>query len=207
MTASRPGEPPAPADEPDVLAAARGLLGAVLHGHGVSVRLTEVEAYAGPDDPASHAFRRTPRSETMYGPAGRLYLYRSYGIHLCANVVTGEPEQGQAVLLRAGEVVAGHELARERRGVLDDVRLARGPGNLCSALGLVPADLGADLEHDPPPRLELGTPVDPARVLSGPRVGVSLAADRPWRFWLAGDPTVSAYRRSPRAPASGAGAA
>ncbi|MVA77198.1 DNA-3-methyladenine glycosylase [Auraticoccus sp. F435] len=190
---------PDPAGGPGVLAEARALLGAVLHGHGVAVRITEVEAYAGPLDPASHAFTRTPRSDIMYGPPLRLYVYRSYGLHHCANVVTGAEGEGEAVLLRAGEVVEGLELAVRRRGTEDPVRLARGPGNLCSALGLTLADLGADLTGARPPRLVRGRPPSPAAVLSGPRVGVSRAADRPWRFWLAGEPTVSAYRRSPRA--------
>lgn len=189
--------------EPDPLAGvvqeARGLLGAVLHGHGVAVRITEVEAYAGPDDPASHAARRTPRSETMYGPAGRLYLYRSYGIHLCANVVTGPAGRGEAVLLRAGAVVTGQALAAERRGAAAGYRVARGPGNLAAALGLTPADLGADLASGPTPWLERRVDDLAAAVRAGPRVGVSHAAERPWRFWLEADPTVSSYRRSPRA--------
>ncbi|SDE49463.1 DNA-3-methyladenine glycosylase [Auraticoccus monumenti] len=192
--------PDGPGADHPVLAEARALLGAVLHGHGVSVRLSEVEAYAGPDDPASHAFTRTPRSAIMYGPAMRLYVYRSYGIHLCANVVTGPEGEGRAVLLRAGEVVRGHELAAGRRRTDDPVRLARGPGNLASALGLGLEDLGADLQGPPEPWLEPGEPLPDASVLAGPRVGVSRAEERPWRFWVAGDPTVSAYRRSPRAP-------
>jgi len=197
-------------DQPDVVRRATALLGRTIIGHGVTVRITEVEAYGGREDPASHAFTRTPRSEIMYGPAYRLYVYRSYGIHLCANVVTGPREIGAAVLLRAGEVVDGHELARLRRGTPPerDVQLARGPGNLAQALGITLDDLGTDLlaDHGDEPGEFTGVRLGPEvrnrrRIASGPRVGVSKAADVPWRFWLEGDPTVSAYRRSPRAPA------
>ncbi|WGX97946.1 DNA-3-methyladenine glycosylase [Nocardioides sp. L-11A] len=198
----------------DVVRRARALLGRTVVGHGVSVRITEVEAYGGCEDPASHAFTRTPRSEIMYGPSYRLYVYRSYGIHFCANVVTGPTEIGAAVLLRAGEVVDGHDLARFRRGAAPperDVQLARGPGNLAQALGITLDDLGTDLlaERERGDDGEFtGVRLGPerrgrARIASGPRVGVSKAADVPWRFWLEGDPTVSAYRRSPRAPAPG----
>ncbi|WP_229053792.1 DNA-3-methyladenine glycosylase [Aeromicrobium sp. Leaf350] len=177
---------------------ARELLGRTFTAHGVTVVLTEVEAYGGTEDPASHAFTRTPRSEIMYGASGRLYVYRSYGIHHCANVVTGPTEQAAAVLLRAGRVVEGLELARERRGPVADPRLARGPGNLAQALGITLADLGTPVTEGD--GFGLGERVEDPDVVAGPRVGVSLAADVPWRFWIAGDPTVSAYRRSPRAP-------
>ena len=174
-------------DEAEVVTQARALLGRTFTAYGVTVRLTEVEAYAGPLDPASHAFTRTPRSEIMYGEPWRLYVYRSYGIHFCANVVTGPAGEPSAVLLRAGSVVDGLDLARSRRGSAPDVRLARGPGNLASALGLTLADNGVDV-------LPLLGPEDPpAEIASGPRVGVSKAADVPWRFWVTGDPTVSRY--------------
>jgi DNA-3-methyladenine glycosylase len=182
----------------DVVSHARALLGRTLHGHGVTVRITEVEAYGGIDDPASHAFRRTPRSEIMYGPPWRLYVYRSYGMHLCANVVTGPTGRAAAVLVRAGEVIDGVELAKVRRGGVEDVRLARGPGNLAQALGLTLDDLGADLLASEGVRLG-PAPVQEFAIRSGPRVGVAKAAKVSWRFWIAGDKTVSAYRRSPRA--------
>lgn len=182
----------------DVVDRARSLLGRTFTGHGVTIVLTEVEAYGGIEDPASHAFTRTPRSEIMYGPAGRLYVYRSYGIHLCANIVTGPTELAAAVLLRAGRVVDGLDLARERRGDVDDVRLARGPGNLAQALGITLDDLGTPVTTGS--GLGVGERVEDPEVLAGPRVGVTRAADVHWRFWTAGDPTVSAYRRSPRAP-------
>jgi DNA-3-methyladenine glycosylase len=189
----------APDGPDDVVTRARGLLGRVLHGHGAAVRITEVEAYGGVDDPASHAFSRTVRSEIMYGPPWRLYVYRSYGMHWCANVVTGPTEQAAAVLVRAGEIVQGVQVARDRRPGVADVALARGPGNLARALGLGPDDLGRDLLA--PDGVRLGAPPDVEPPASaGPRVGVSKAADVPWRWWITGDPTVSAYRRSPRAP-------
>lgn len=180
---------------------ARALLGTRLVGHGVSVIVTEVEAYAGVDDPASHAFTRTPRSEIMYGEPWRLYVYRIHGHH-CANIVTGPTEQASAVLIRAGRVIEGIETARERRGHVDDDRLARGPGNLTKALGITMDDLGTDLHAGTPVCLrtaEAGAAADPIVIDAGPRVGVRLAAGRPWRFWIADDPTVSAYRRHPRA--------
>lgn len=171
----------------------------MLHGHGVAVRITEVEAYGGVNDPASHAYTRTPRSEIMFGEPWRLYVYRSYGMHFCTNIVTGPTETASAVLIRAGEIVDGIELARERRGrQVADVALARGPGNLAKALGLSLEDLGTDLlgGHE----VHLGDELNPTpKIGEGPRVGVSKAADVPWRFWIIGDPTVSAYRRSPRA--------
>ncbi len=187
-------------NEPTVLERARSLLGRRLQGHDAAVTITEVEAYGGVEDPASHAFTRTPRSEIMYGEPWRLYVYRSYGIHHCANVVTGPTEQAAAVLVRAGRVVEGLEVARRRRGDVPEARLARGPGNLALALGLTLDDLGTDLLGEGPVRL--GDPVrDAGPVSAGPRVGVSREAERPWRLWLTGDPTVSAYRRSPRAGA------
>ncbi|MBI5162068.1 MAG: DNA-3-methyladenine glycosylase [Micrococcales bacterium] len=177
------------------------LLGAVLHGRGVAVRLTEVEAYLGTgEDPGSHAHRGpTPRTRVMFGPPGRLYVYLSYGMHLCCNVVCSPRGTASAVLLRAGAVVEGLELARARRRTsTTDADLARGPGRLTTALGLARSDDGADLITGPlrlelpdAPSLEYGT---------SPRTGVSGPGGTeafPYRFWLPGDPTVSPYRRSP----------
>ncbi|WP_433318490.1 DNA-3-methyladenine glycosylase [Micromonospora chersina] len=182
-----------------VVPAARGLLGCRLGGHGVTVRITEVEAYAGTaGDPASHAHRgRTPRNAVMFGPAGHAYVYFTYGMHWCVNVVTGPAGEAAAVLLRAGEVVDGLDVARERRpAVRKDVDLARGPARLCAALGIDRSVYGADLLGDGPVRLRPPlAPVPEAAVTAGPRVGVTGAHDVPWRFWIAGDPTVSAYRR------------
>jgi DNA-3-methyladenine glycosylase len=177
------------------------LLGAVLRHGAVAVRITEVEAYAGLSDPASHAFRgRTPRTEVMFGPPGHLYLYFSYGMHWAANVVCGPDGTAAGCLLRSGQVVEGAELARDRRHGAAERDLARGPGRLTQALGLGPEQRGLDLFAGGPVRLEAG-PAGAAEVvvLTGPRVGVSQAADVPWRFWVAGDRYVSPYKRSPRA--------
>jgi DNA-3-methyladenine glycosylase len=181
-------------------AAARGLLGGILSAGGVSVRLTEVEAYAGVGtDPASHAHRgRTPRNTVMFGPAGRLYVYFTYGMHWCLNVVCGPAGEASAVLLRAGEVVSGLGTARERRGAVPKDRdLARGPARLAATLGLTGAANDSSLvDGTGPALLRLpAEPVDPAQIRSGPRVGVAGGHDTPWRFWLDGESSVSAYRR------------
>lgn len=180
------------------------LLGCLVEHAGVTLRLTEVEAYAGADDPASHAFRGpTRRAATMFGPAGRLYVYLSYGIHVCANVVTGEEGQGSAVLLRAGEIVAGFELARARRPGSRDDDLARGPGRLGRALALGLDLDGTDL--DAPGKAQGGVRLrygpSPRRIGQGPRIGISRATDLPWRWWDATSSQVSgpvSARRAPR---------
>jgi DNA-3-methyladenine glycosylase len=219
--ASLLAEPPA--------AVAPRLLGAVLRVGEVSLRLTEVEAYAGADDPGSHAFRGpTSRNEVMFGPSGRLYVYLIYGMHHCVNVVCGPEGEPGAVLLRAGEVLAGLAVARERRPGAADRDLARGPARLCRALGIGPGHNGTCLDHDGTGLGHHGTglghhgtgladgsghaegfvgltlagePVAPDRVASGPRVGLRRASQRPWRFWIEGEATVSAYR--PARPARG----
>jgi DNA-3-methyladenine glycosylase len=192
----------------DPVAAAHRLLGATLTGRDVRAVVVEVEAYGGvPDGPwpdaSAHSYRGpSGRNVVMFGPPGRLYTYRSHGIHVCANVSCGPDGTAAAVLLRAAAIEDGTDVARARRGELvRTAALARGPGNLCSALGITMDDNGIDL-FDPasPVTLELH---DPLTAVSGPRVGVSQAADRPWRLWLGGRPEVSAYRRSPRAPAPG----
>ncbi|WP_375493425.1 DNA-3-methyladenine glycosylase [uncultured Jatrophihabitans sp.] len=182
------------------------LLGAVLvsavGGEDVAVRLTEVEAYEGVDDPASHAFRgRTNRTAVMFGPPGHLYCYFTYGMHWCANVVCGPDGTAAAVLLRAGEVVDGLPVARARRPAAKrDADLARGPARLATCLGLGAATNGVDL-FDPgsPVRLAAVASRRPRGVQAGPRVGISAAADRLWRFWLADEPSVSAYKAGTRA--------
>ncbi|MGH3739457.1 MAG: DNA-3-methyladenine glycosylase [Micromonosporaceae bacterium] len=174
--------------------AAPGLLGCHLTGGGVTVRLTETEAYAGlGEDPSSHAHRRqTPRNAVMFGPPGFAYVYFTYGMHWCLNVVCGPPGYGSAVLLRAGEVVCGAEAARTRRNGARDRDLARGPARLASALGIDGAADGTPLLDGAGPLLL--TPGESAGpVVAGPRVGV--ATDTPWRFWIADEPTVSPFRR------------
>jgi DNA-3-methyladenine glycosylase len=181
------------------------LLGAVLvselGGAEVAVRLTEVEAYEGLDDPASHAFRgRTARTAVMFGPPGHLYCYFTYGMHWCANVVCGADGVAAAVLLRAGDVVRGSDAAWARRPAARRERdLARGPARLATCLGLDAAANGADLCADASPvRLEAMPSRSPAAVHTGPRVGITAAADRPWRFWSDGAASVSAFKAGGR---------
>lgn len=185
----------------DPLDVARLLLGCVLVsdlGDRVAVRLVEVEAYRGLDDPASHCYRgRTDRNAVMFGPAGHLYVYFVYGMHFCANVVSCTDGVPGAVLLRAAEVVDGLPTARQRRpAARSDAELARGPARLTGVLGLDRGHNGADLT-DPasPVRLYAGYPVADDQVRTGPRVGVATAVEVPWRWWVAGSPAVSAYRR------------
>jgi DNA-3-methyladenine glycosylase len=186
---------------PDI--AARALLGCHVTAHGVTVRLTEVEAYAGDgNDPASHAHRGpTPRNRVMYGPAGIAYVYFVFGMHWCLNVVCGPVGTASAVLLRAGEVVDGLDIAMERRAPASRGRvatrdLARGPARLVIALGIEPEVKGTSLiDGTGPARLTPRSEASPLTIESGPRVGVAGGAETPWRFWLRGDPTVSPYRR------------
>jgi DNA-3-methyladenine glycosylase len=180
--------------ERDARTVARDLLGSIFHAGTVAVRLTEVEAYDGANDPASHAYRGpTRRNAVMFGPPGHLYVYFTYGMHHCGNLVCGPEGKAAAVLLRAGEVVEGIEAARARRpGVVRDHALARGPGNLVRTLGLGPGHNGIDVCGDSGVNLRPGA--EDRAVRTGPRVGIRAAADVPWRFWLADEPSVSAYR-------------
>ncbi len=175
----------------------------------VAAELTEVEAYTGHTDPASHAFRgRTPRNEVMFGEPGHAYVYFTYGMHFCVNLVCQPAGEAAAVLLRAGRVVDGADLATRRRAGRDgglpgsparrQAQLASGPARLCQALGIAREQDGADV-CDLAGALRIcagagagGIAVE--RIASGPRVGVSTGAEVPWRYWIAGDPTVSAYR-------------
>lgn len=166
----------------------------------VAARIVEVEAYMGRADPPSHAFRgQTARNEVMFGEPGHAYVYFTYGMHFCVNLVCEPPGEAAAVLLRAGRVVDGVELAVVRRnGNRRLAQLASGPARLCQALGIDRAQNGADV-CDPGGALRVlapeGLPGVPAdRIATGPRVGVSTGAEVPWRFWIAGDPSVSAYR-------------
>lgn len=162
----------------------------------VCARVVEVEAYRGRDDPASHAFRGpTPRASIMFGEPGHLYVYFSYGMHHCANVVCSPVGTASAVLLRSAVVEQGEETVRLRRGQAPTrARLLSGPGNLCKGLGLAIADNGADLCAAGPIHLEAAAPGVPLRV--GPRVGIGRAVELPLRFWWAGHPAVSPPRSS-----------
>jgi DNA-3-methyladenine glycosylase len=178
-----------------------GLLVSDIGGQRVAVRLTEVEAYEGADDPASHAYRGlTPRTAVMFGPPGHLYCYFTYGVHWCANVVCGTDGVAAAVLLRAGEVIEGLDAARERRpAARRDADLARGPARLAACLGLGRATNGADL-CDPrsPVRVESIPSRRSTTIAAGPRVGISVATELAWRFWLPAEPTVSVYKAGGR---------
>lgn len=187
-----------------VLEVAPALLGMVLRRTTpegvVAVRVTEVEAYDGPNDPGSHSYRgQTPRNAVMFGPPGHLYVYFTYGMHYCMNIAVGPPGQPSAVLFRAGEVIEGIDLARARRSAgstkaLPDRDLARGPARLCVALGIGRADNDTDLlVRGSAIQLLPGTGYD-GEVATGPRVGLREAADWPWRFWIPGDRTVSPYK-------------
>ena len=230
MGGTGPGPVPGPVTDPRTallpreffagpsLQVAPRLLGCVLEHQTpdglVAVELTEVEAYEGSADPASHSYRgRTARNGVMFGPPGHAYVYFTYGMHFCVNLVCLPEGTSSAVLLRAGRVTEGAGLAAARRlagragAAVTDRDLARGPARLCQALGIDRAQDGADAcDPGSPLRIRPGPPSPPGpppaspsagtlpRVSRGPRVGVSMAAERPWRFWLTGDPTVSAYR-------------
>jgi DNA-3-methyladenine glycosylase len=177
-----------------VHAVAQDLIGCTLLVGDVGGVIVESEAYA-PDDPASHSFRgRTRRNTTMFGPAGALYVYRSYGVHWCANVVCESEGTGAAVLLRALEPTAGLDEMRRRRGLDDALLLCSGPGRLTQALGITGAHDGSPL-FEPPFRVL--RPSGEVEVVRGQRVGITRAADFPWRYALAGSPYVS--RPRPRA--------
>src|SRR6185312_6632218 len=173
-----------------VLDVAPKLLGMVLRSTTdegtVAVRLTEVEAYDGPNDPGSHGYRgKTPRNAVMFGPPGFLYVYFTYGMHYCINFVCSPDGECSAVLIRAGEIVEGVDLARAVRIGSSDRDLARGPARLTKALGLGREDNGRDL-CDGGPLTVLARESDDFTVAIGPRVGVSSAKEIPWRFWIEG---------------------
>jgi DNA-3-methyladenine glycosylase len=181
------------------MAVAPAILGSVIEHETqegiVGVRLTEVEAYHGELDPGSHAYRgRTPRNAVMFGEPGFVYVYFTYGMHYCMNLVCERPGVASAVLLRAGEVVEGVELATARRAGAPFRDLARGPARLTVALGVSRADNGRDAcDPESPLRVRAGDPPH-TEIREGPRVGVAAGRETPWRFWLDGEPTVSVYR-------------
>ena len=167
---------------------ARSLIGVTLLVDGVGGRIVEVEAYDR-DDPASHCFAGlNARNASMFGPPGRAYVYRSYGIHWCLNFVCAEEGHGAGVLIRAIEPLDGLETMRQRRGVLQDRLLCAGPGRVCQALGITRAHDGLPLDAPP---FRLVAAAHAAEVLSGPRIGITKAMDVPWRFGLAGSRFLS----------------
>lgn len=194
------------------------LLGGILRFGEVAIRLTEVEAYLGEDDPASHAYKGlTPRCATMFGPSSHLYVYASYGIHRAGNVVCQPDGVASGVLLRGGEIVAGYDVARRRRGPkATDAALARGPGNLGQAMGFdlelngaevrqhsletsgdtVAVEAGDELTSHPVLHFQRAT--EPVEYVAGKRIGITKNADAPLRFWIPGDPTVSTPRSRPK---------
>lgn len=186
--------------------AAQELLGIELHANGVTLRIVETEAYGGVgSDPASHAHRGpTARNRPMFASPGTLYVYFSYGMHWCANVVCGEPGTASAVLLRAGEIVSGMSTARERGRVgAPEWQLASGPARLARTLGIDGSHNGLSLlDSAAAVRLKVpssawpGSPgqISPDQICSGPRVGISAETQRPWRFWLTGSAAVTRYR-------------
>jgi DNA-3-methyladenine glycosylase len=183
-------------------AVARDLLGCVVETASpeglVAVRLVETEAYAGEDDPASHAWRgSTPRSRIMFGPAGHAYVYFSYGMHWALNIVCEREGRASAVLLRAGEVVEGVDLATSRRRPgTATARLASGPANLAACLGIDGESNGLDVTTTASPvRVRRGMSACDDHVAVGPRIGISRAVDVPWRFRIVGDAHVSGDRR------------
>jgi DNA-3-methyladenine glycosylase len=172
------------------------LVGAELYVDGVGGIVTEVEAYDH-EDPTAHGYRgRTERNASMFGPPGHAYVYRSYGIHWCLNFVCEDEGVASAVLVRALEPTCGVEEMRARRGVTEARLLATGPGRLCQALGVTRAHDGLALDG-PPFELRERQPGTRMRIVTGPRVGITRAADRPWRYGLAGSRFLS--RGFPRA--------
>jgi DNA-3-methyladenine glycosylase len=171
------------------------LIGAELYVDGVGGRIVELEAYDH-EDPAAHGYgnKRTARNAAMFLPGGHAYVYRSYGIHWCLNFVTGPEGEASAVLIRALEPLEGLDTMRARRG-LDDVRLlASGPGRLCQALGVTREHDGLPLDAPP---FDLRPRREPVEVVVGPRIGITKAVERPWRYGLAGSRFVSRAFRAP----------
>ncbi len=201
MPDAQPAPLPRSFFERDPLVVAPALLGTVIRherdGQVVEVRLTEVEAYLGEgEDPASHSHRGLrPRNKTMWGPPGHLYVYFTYGMHYCANLVCRPAGVSGGVLMRAGEVVSGLDIARSRRPASKrDSELARGPARLASALGFGRTDDGRDVCGGSSLLVLPGKAVPRSQLRTGPRVGVAAGAESPWRYWIEGDPTVSVYR-------------
>lgn len=180
--------------EVDAVTAAKRLLGCVLEreidNRLVRVQIVETEAY-DQTDAASHSYKgQTPRTDVMFGPAGHLYVYFTYGMHYCCNIVVGEKGYGAAVLIRAVEPLVGEEVLQERRPRKRGVDVTNGPAKLCQALGIDRSMNGHDLA-EPPLRLILQTPLPESEILTTTRVGISQAKDMPWRFYIKDNSYVS----------------
>jgi len=172
----------------DVHAVARDLVGAILLLKGIGGRIVEVEAYHH-TDPAAHSYNgQTPRNAVMFGPPGYAYVYRSYGIHWCVNFVCEEDGSASAVLIRALEPTEGIAAMRRRRGIKDKRLLCSGPGRVCEALGITGAHNGLALDQPP---FALASREDDVTIAIGPRIGISKAADLPWRYGLEGSRFLS----------------
>ena len=164
------------------------LIGATLLVDGVGGTIVEVEAY-DQEDPASHAYTgRTARNATMFGPAGHAYVYRSYGIHWCLNLVCGGEDDAEAVLIRALEPTAGIVAQRRRRGVDELLKLCSGPGKLCQALAITREHDGLALDQAP---FRLEERLDVPQIVTGPRIGITRATELSWRYALMGSPFLS----------------
>jgi DNA-3-methyladenine glycosylase len=161
-----------------------------LDGKQIVVRIVETEAY-DQSDAASHSYRgRTPRTDIMFGPAGHLYVYFTYGMHYCCNIVTGKSGQGSAVLIRAVEPLAGWEQVRINRPGRPDPQLTNGPAKLCQALQIGKQENGHDLTQQPL-QLKLRSPMAESEIVQATRIGISQAQDVPWRFYIRGNAFVS----------------
>jgi DNA-3-methyladenine glycosylase len=179
----------------DAVEVAPRLLGCLLvreleDGTRISGRIVETEAYHQ-SDAASHSYKgKTPRTEIMFGPPGFVYVYFTYGMHYCVNVVTGPEGEGSAVLIRAIEPVEGIERMRANRGGLETIQLTNGPAKLCQALQIDKQLNGHDL-HTLPLQLRVQPPIDASEIVTTTRIGITKDAHRPWRFYVAGNPFVS----------------
>jgi len=178
----------------DVVAVAKRLLGCVIvreiDGVRVVGRIVETEAYHQ-TDAASHSYRgRTPRTDVMFGPAGHLYVYFTYGMHYCMNVVTGVAGEGSAVLIRAIEPLEGLGVMRQNRHNRPDIELTNGPAKVCQAFAVDKTLNGHDLRQ-PPLLLVLQPPIDETTITQTTRIGISQAVEMPWRFYIANNPFVS----------------
>ena len=178
----------------DVVLAAQRLLGCdLIFSNGnteVRLKIVETEAYHQ-TDAASHSYKgRTPRTDVMFGPAGHLYVYFTYGMHYCMNIVTGPEGEGSAVLIRAVEPLTGLDYLRKHRPGIDDAQLVNGPAKLCKALAITKEWNGHDLRKAPL-QLDISPPIPASQLVQTTRIGISRAQDKPWRFYVRNNPYIS----------------